>query len=409
MYPFQHGGHITKDLYGGVPGVLEGGGYKNTVAPAIDADAVIGVEITGDDGAWEPIPVGYEYQWQYYTTTWVNIALATNKNYTPVDAVFGLPLRLAVRPVGGSTWGYSNATNTVEEVPVQSAGEDVLTDGGLEAWTSPTDLTSWNETVAGTSTVNQESTVIHAGTYAARFDVDASNSIALIQQTNLPVSAGSVVEVAFAARRGAGSGTGRVTVQYVDGNECPVFILQDVYREYSQMMFCSNDNPYIVARSQSAASISVYFDAFSLGVVTINHALQTIYPSGIYECHYTLPGTPKAGQGIYMILRSSDFAAGNYWRVALRCNITTLAWDIIVQSSASAVLTSRISANGIGDTNAFKVEVDGDNWELFTSTDDGANWTSRGTVANALYNTAVGCNVYHSSDFTAGRFSYTPF
>lgn len=58
-----------------------------------------------------------------------------------------------------------------------------VTDGGLEAWDDATHLTNWTEATAGSSTINREGTEIHAGTYAARFDIDASNSWAAISQS----------------------------------------------------------------------------------------------------------------------------------------------------------------------------------------------------------------------------------
>lgn len=66
---------------------------------------------------------------------------------------------------------------------------EVSTDGGLENWNSTTDLTSWTENIAGSSTVNRETSGVHGGTYCARFDIDASDNIAGIYQTVvLPVS-----------------------------------------------------------------------------------------------------------------------------------------------------------------------------------------------------------------------------
>lgn len=69
---------------------------------------------------------------------------------------------------------------------------EALTDGGLEDWASATNLTSWTETLAGTSTVNRESTVVKAGTYSCRFDIDSSNNAASIYQdftlTNTPTA-----------------------------------------------------------------------------------------------------------------------------------------------------------------------------------------------------------------------------
>lgn len=61
-------------------------------------------------------------------------------------------------------------------------GEELFTDGGLEAWSSATNLTSWAEAVGGASTINQEATVKHAGSYSVRADIDASASNAQITQ-----------------------------------------------------------------------------------------------------------------------------------------------------------------------------------------------------------------------------------
>ena len=59
----------------------------------------------------------------------------------------------------------------------------VIVDGGMEAWLSATNLTNWTEVLAGTSTVNQEGSTQHSGTYCVRLDIDASNSGAYIYQT----------------------------------------------------------------------------------------------------------------------------------------------------------------------------------------------------------------------------------
>jgi len=57
-----------------------------------------------------------------------------------------------------------------------------LTNGNMESWSSATNLDSWTESTAGTSTVNKETTDPHSGTYCTRIDVDASNSEASITQ-----------------------------------------------------------------------------------------------------------------------------------------------------------------------------------------------------------------------------------
>lgn len=78
----------------------------------------------------------------------------------------------AAIPWTGATWAVSggNAYN------VPTLGSELLADGGLENWTSATNLTSWVEFVSGGSTVNRESVTVHGGTYAERHDIDASNN-----------------------------------------------------------------------------------------------------------------------------------------------------------------------------------------------------------------------------------------
>lgn len=65
-----------------------------------------------------------------------------------------------------------------------------VTDGGLEAWTSPTNLTNWTEALAGTSTINKEAVDRHGGLYSARFDIDAANNTALISEALTLVAGG---------------------------------------------------------------------------------------------------------------------------------------------------------------------------------------------------------------------------
>jgi len=60
---------------------------------------------------------------------------------------------------------------------------DRLIDGGFENWTTSTDLTSWTETIAGTSTVTRESTIKRSGKYSCSLIVDASDSSVYIYQT----------------------------------------------------------------------------------------------------------------------------------------------------------------------------------------------------------------------------------
>lgn len=85
-------------------------------------------------------------------------------------------------PAAGKTiyciYGNSSAT----DVSNSSVNPDILLDGDFEQWNSSTDLTYWIENLSGSSTVNREATEKTRGNYAARLDVDSSNSSVSIVQ-----------------------------------------------------------------------------------------------------------------------------------------------------------------------------------------------------------------------------------
>lgn len=63
------------------------------------------------------------------------------------------------------TWGI--AGGRVFNTP--PLGAESLTDGGVEVWTSPTDLTHWGEWHDGGGGVEREANIVHAGTYSVRY------------------------------------------------------------------------------------------------------------------------------------------------------------------------------------------------------------------------------------------------
>jgi hypothetical protein len=99
----------------------------------------------------------------------------------------------------------------------QAYGNELLTDGGLEAWDSATNLTSWTEVLAGTSTVNREGTEKHGGTYSCRFDIDADNANAEIDQTGLSLIAGSKYYISLWYKTASAKNLKSYFFVYVDG------------------------------------------------------------------------------------------------------------------------------------------------------------------------------------------------
>lgn len=97
----------------------------------------------------------------------------------PSLETFGSPdLNLRIFPSqvdGGESFG-TLLVNAIQKIFPWQFGEydlaQLFDDTGLEIWTSPTDLTNWVEGIAGTNTINRESTDPHGGTYCLRMDVD---------------------------------------------------------------------------------------------------------------------------------------------------------------------------------------------------------------------------------------------
>jgi len=125
---------------------------------------------------------------------------------------------LDVSDAGVSTafdYPYSESTVNVvgltEAGAVTPRGSDVLTDGGLETWASSTALTNWDTIIfANNPTLEQESTIIHSGTYAGKFTNDGGIP-PVIEQLNTGLTVGATYNVQYWARY-ATAGAGKVIV-----------------------------------------------------------------------------------------------------------------------------------------------------------------------------------------------------
>jgi len=66
-------------------------------------------------------------------------------------------------------------------------GANLLTDGGIEVWDSPTvPHTPWTRSLAGGTSINQETSDVHGGSSAARIDVVSGAGFGLLQAVTFP-------------------------------------------------------------------------------------------------------------------------------------------------------------------------------------------------------------------------------
>ena len=151
---------------------------------------------------------------------------------------------------------------------------ELFTDTGLEVWTSPTDLTNWTEQIGGTTTINREASQQHAGTYAARFDIDASNSVAKISQT----IAGTTGDWYVLRVWSKASTTGKAIAfdENFGTNAGSAITLTTSYQEYAALIRATRDNTDIGLKRSAGGSSSIYVDDFRAAKITFSDMVQAV-------------------------------------------------------------------------------------------------------------------------------------
>ncbi len=212
----------------------------------------------------------------------------------------------AVAPLTGATWardGGGRAFNT------PTLGTELLTDGGFENWASATNLTSWSETLAGTSTINREASIVQSGTYAARLDIDGSNNAATISQT-LTLATGEWYGISYHVKTSNGAISARVDFGGVSGTAVTPTTL------YAQRNFTQRHTGAagrIDLGRNSAAGQSIFYDNVSTKAIALAslhaatlgtsatqspaariNALTTGTQAGIFAC-VDNPSNPQNG------------------------------------------------------------------------------------------------------------------
>lgn len=217
-------------------------------------------------------------------------------------------------PVGqggdGVAWidgTWSVADGDLINTPVE--GSELTTDGALELWNNPTALTNWSKSLAGTSTVNRESSDVHAGTYACRLDVDASNSNTAIYQGGT-FTAGAVYRMTFYAKA---STTGKtISVRGADNVLIATFAtLTTAYAKYTLITRGNGVSAFgpLISRG-SAASSSIYIDDISVKLLPLADLFKA-FDAGVADIYLVVNITIVPGEwaGVFINLDSETTPA----------------------------------------------------------------------------------------------------
>lgn len=251
----------------------------------------------------------------------------------------------------GAAVGVSGGA--LKATTLADVGPTLLTDGALENWASATNLTSWTESVAGTSTVNREDSDVHGGAHAARFDVDGSSSAASIQQSIENLILGAYLRAHVWAKRSASPGS--VVVDLDRYGTTPVINkeVSSSYSKYSSDLVGPIDYSSWILRCRrwQENNTSLYVDDLDLRLqaALINDARLTGIVNGWIGRTIEPPTSPSVTP--YAFWLRNDGTGLNGIRVRLTPN--TAGLDTEIWQVVAGVATSRGTADAdwaTGDT-----------------------------------------------------------
>jgi hypothetical protein len=191
----------------------------------------------------------------------------------PAAGGFSYATDFSANDGGWAGAGFSVSGGNALIAPTLSA--EKLADPGVETWATPTDLTSWSESIAGTSTINEESVQFHGGAKSARLDVDGTNSTCQIFQTLGGQVSGAWVVLGGWMRSSASGKTGSYqgsSLGFIDafahdpGTSFAEFVANGITTGTTWQPFFSK---------LSASSASLYWDDLTLKEITLSTMFAT--------------------------------------------------------------------------------------------------------------------------------------
>lgn len=220
-----------------------------------------------------------------------------------------------------------------------------LTDGGYENWTTPTNLTSWTESLAGTSIVTEDLVEMRSGSKCARYDVDASNSLVTATQVPAAIAIGDWVLGRVWMKSSAASGKSanlRLNAWLNEDNNHP---LTNVYAEYlGSSLTRVTAGANFGARQSSAASSSIYVDDASFYILdkTAVHATADFGQADVtVKANWTC--IPGALAGVIMNLDSTSNPLNYVVLVVDASQGQTFLWKVINGVPATTVQLGAIT------------------------------------------------------------------
>jgi len=242
---------------------------------------------------------------------------------------------------------------------------DRLIDGGFENWTSTTNLTSWAEEIAGTSTVTRESTVKRTGNYSCSLIIDASNSVADVYQA-VKLVAGRKYRLVIWYKNSA---SGKTASYQLRDSSSTVYLQSNGTWGASVSIVLPNSTswrPYVIEfiahasyityniliKRESAASSTIYLDNVSLCSTNVcGFAWDNKWDAGTLTASGNATNFPASNtrhRWHRRPWRSANTAAPEWIELDASANIDVLAGFIRytnLQSNATVLIQANTASN----------------------------------------------------------------
>ena len=292
------------------------------------------------------------------------------------------------------TWTFvgGNATNT------PSVSSNLLTNGGMENWTGSTP-DDWSKTENGTSTISEETTTIHSGSSALRFDIDGSNSGADLSQNPVPgLSDWSIVSLWSRASSGA-SQCIKVSGNWPFSGDR----ILDLTTSYQQFAFTGRIAfNRVQIRRQFATGLTMYVDDIVAATITASN-LITVQSLGYSDVVAKVDiDSVSNGTQCGLVICADDYNSPQNMVLVYRSGLGAIVVDKMVAGTWSQV-SSTASAFTAG--HELRVEKTGSTFDTY--------YNNVLVKSDTISDAGIVSNAQHGlfstySGNTLSEFSFTP-
>lgn len=282
--------------------------------------------------------------------------------------------------------------------PSQSLGSELVTNGDFADWTGddPDNFSVFNESLPNREITERDSGDLHAdaaGTGSANFYSDSATDVAITQGAVFTANSWHEVELVVSAiNQPSVTAAGDLTALFA--------IQAGAVATYRTMYHPRVDQTQLIIGRTGSTSQDITLDSISVKPVTGN-VEQTTQANADNRFFFDLLESPEPGRYIVnLVYRKQDDT--HFWLAHLEYDGSQ--WNAYLVSWDGNSQTVRITASNVGTPNGIRVVASGDDHDLYTTADNGASWTQRGsTVTNTLFNTATDLEVFYTSVITPGR------